>query len=307
MQLYFAPLEGITTCTYRNAHATCFPGADAYFAPFIVPSDYERISRKTLRDVLPEENKTPDLKVQVLTKEAASFLKFEQKIKELSYEEVNINLGCPFERVVKKGRGAGFLQDPPALERFFEEIFSKTSLSVSVKTRTGFSKSDEMDKILEVYNKFPLSLLIVHPRARSDFYKGTPDMAVFGRVYENADLPLCYNGNISTVADYKTIETKFPRLHSVMIGRGAVENPALFREIKGGKPLATDELLLFTQTLAESYLSLLASETFTLHKLKEVWAYMIKHYPDEKRTAKAMHKANKLSDFMNVLTTLPAL
>ena len=91
MNLYFAPLEGITTYTYRNTHAEFFGGCDAYYAPFITPSDNERLSIKSLRDIVPDKNKGVRLIPQVLTNQSQSFMKFEEKIKELGYKEININ------------------------------------------------------------------------------------------------------------------------------------------------------------------------------------------------------------------------
>ncbi|MBR6729586.1 MAG: tRNA-dihydrouridine synthase family protein, partial [Clostridia bacterium] len=235
MKLYFAPLEGITTCTYRNAHAAVFGGCDGYFAPFITPSDNERISLKTLRDVVPERNHCGALTVQVLTNRADSFLKFAQKVKALGYEEININLGCPMARVVQKNRGAGFLREPEALDRFLEAIFAKSNVKISVKTRIGFHSGDEMETLMQVYNRYPLSCLIVHPRACADLYRGTPDYEVFSQVYATSVNSLCYNGDIHSYEDFLQIQERFPALDSVMLGRGALQNPALFREIAGGE------------------------------------------------------------------------
>ena len=307
MKLYFAPLEGITTKAYRNAHATVFGGCDAYYAPFITPSDHERISRRGLKDILPEEDMTGCLKVQVLTNQPQSFLKFSQKIALLGYDEINLNLGCPMSRVVQKGRGSGFLSMPGAMEHFFEEVFSSCKMRVSVKTRLGDSDAGGMDRLMEIYNQHPLSLLIVHPRTRAQFYGGKPDMEAFSRVYRQSKNPLCYNGDVVTARDYQQIAVEYPDLDSVMIGRGAVQNPALFREIRGGKSLSTEELVAFSNLLADAYYEVLGSETFTLHKLKEIWAYLIRNYPEEKKIAKSIKKAAKVEDFKSAIRTLPEL
>lgn len=307
MELYFAPLEGITTFTYRNTHAACFGGCDAYYAPFVTPAENEKIGRKNVRDILPEHNQNVPLKVQVLTNKAEAFLKFVEKIKPLGYSEVNINLGCPSPTVVKKGRGAGFLSDVPALARFFDEIFEGCDMNISVKTRTGYVSSDEMDDLMKIYSRHPLSMLIIHPRTKKEFYGGEPDRAVFARALAQSTCPVCYNGDILTVADFKEIKTAFPSLCGVMIGRGAVKNPALFREIRGGKPLCTSELVQFSERLMENYMQVLQSETFTLHKLKELWTYMIRNFPEEKKIQKAIKKASSLPDFKQALWALPEL
>ncbi len=304
MKLYFAPLEGITTYTYRNTHAEVFGGCDGYYAPFITPSDNERLSIKSLRDIVREKNRVEILVPQVLTNRADSFLKFEKMITELGYDEVNINLGCPSGTVVKKNRGSGFLRFPDELDRFLGEVFEKSSLRVSVKTRTGFLAHEEFQRLLEIYNKYPMERLIVHPRTRSEFYNGDPDMTVFENAYKKSANRLCYNGNVFSVEGLARIGRNYPELSEVMIGRGAVANPAIFREIKGGKPLAAEELVEFTNLLAERYLEVLGSEVYTLHKLKEIWMYIMWTFPDEKKILKAIKKANKLTELLGAVKML---
>lgn len=306
MKLYFAPLEGVTNYVYRNIHAEFFGHCDGYFSPFIVPSDNEKVNLKGLKDVLKENNRQ-DVKVQVLTKDASDLIKFAKKIQAAGYDEINLNLGCPYPTVVKKGRGAGFLVNPAELDNFFEEFTSSCDIKLSVKTRAGFYSADELDNLMNVYNKYKLTCLIIHPRAREDFYNGVPDMNSFQRAYEVSENPLCYNGNIFEKQDYENILNDFPNLDSVMIGRGAVANPAIFREIKGGEKLKTQELVSFTEKLIEMLRETLRSDVFTLHKIKELWTYMIKNYPDEKKIAKALKKANNISDFSVAIKSLPEI
>lgn len=306
MNLYFAPLEGITTYTYRNTHAELFGGCDAYFAPFITPSDNEKLSLKCLRDIVPEANKVK-LNVQVLTNRIDSFLKFEDKIRALGYDSININLGCPSGTVVKKNRGAGFLREPESLDAFLDGVFSKSRLKISVKTRTGFADGAELDGLMEIYNKYPMSQLIIHPRARADLYNGEPDMEVFKKAYAVSKNKVCFNGNVFSAEDFKTVASEFCKLDSVMIGRGAVANPAIFREIKGGKPLKTRELAEFTDILAKRYLKVLGSEIYTLHKLKEIWMYMMWNYPQEKKILKAVKKSDRLPKLFEAIKGLPEL
>lgn len=307
MKLYFAPLEGITTYIYRNTHAKYFGGTDAYYAPFITPSDNEKISIKNMRDVLPERNSDIHLKVQALTNRADSFFKFEEMITSLGYDEANINIGCPSGTVVKKGRGAGFLKDPDGIDRFLYEVFKKTKIKVSVKTRIGYTSGDEMENLMKIYNKYPIDVLIIHPRVREAFYKGTPDMEVFKSSYDVSENKLCYNGDIWSKRDFDRLTEEYTNLDSVMIGRGAVGNPAIFREIKGGEKLKTDELVEFTELLITNYNEVLKSDTFTLHKLKEIWMYVIDNFPNEKKLIKAVKKSNNLSDFMRAVYAFPKL
>lgn len=304
MKLFFAPLEGITNYIYRNTHAKVFGGCDCYYAPFIVPSDNEKINLKGLKDVLTENN-TSKIKVQILTKDSQAFLKFAAKIKAAGYDELNLNLGCPYPTVVRKGRGAGFLTDPEGLDKFLYEIFEKADIKISVKTRVGYASANELDNLMQIYNKYPISLLTIHPRTREDFYNGMPNLEAFTRAYAISKNELCYNGDIFSKEDFVKITEMFPRVNSFMLGRGAMANPALFREIKDGKKLTTAELIYFTEKLTENYRQTLRSDVFTMHKLKEIWCYIIKNYPEEKKIAKAIKKAGKLSDFMIAIKSLP--
>jgi len=307
MKLFFAPLEGITTYTYRNTHFEMFGGVDSYFAPFINPSDNEKVSKKGFRDIIPENNGETPVTVQVLTSNAESFLKFSEKVKPLGYDEINVNVGCPASTVVRKGRGSGFLRSPDDMDAFFSDIFEKADVKVSVKTRIGYSSPDEFSRLLGIYGKYPLERLIIHPRTREQAYGGECDMTAFSLAYNEAESSVCYNGDIKTVGDFLRVTEAFPKLESVMLGRGAVANPAIFRELRGGEKLLTEELVAFSRKLSERYKKVLGSEVFTLHKLKEVWVYAMRNFPEETKLAKAVKKAGDLSEFMAAISRLPKL
>ncbi len=303
MKLYFAPLEGITTYTYRNTHAENFTGVDTYFAPFIVPTDNERISIKTLRDILPENNSTKIIP-QVLCSSSDAFCEFVKKIKDLGYTKINLNLGCPSGTVVKKHRGSGALRDTDELDRFLDGIFSKSDIDISFKTRTGFYSHEEFPTLIDIYNKYPVAELIIHPRVREELYSGKPNMDSFNYAYRNSKHKLCYNGDIVTVEDYEKICERYPDLESIMVGRGAIANPALFREIGGGEEIKTKELIQFSEILEERYFKVLGCEHYTLHRLKEIWLYIMKNFPDEKKTTKAIKKSNSLADINSAIKNM---
>ncbi len=304
MRLYFAPLEGITTYTYRNAHYEMFGGCDCYFAPFITPCKNEKLSIKNMRDILPQNNKVI-LKVQALANNGEAFVDFTKKIAEYGYDEVNLNLGCPSGTVVKKGRGAGALCDTDKLDKFLNYIFKNSKAKISIKTRTGFYSHDEFDDLLGVYNKYPVSELIVHPRVRQEYYNTNPNMQSFDKAYINSTAKLCYNGNVYCAQDYQKIVCNYPNLNSIMIGRGAIKNPAIFREIRGGARLTTGELVKFSNLLQKRYFELLDSDMYTLHKLKEIWIYAMQNYPNENKVLKAVKKSGRLIELNNAINCLP--
>ncbi len=306
MELYLAPMEGITTYTYRNTHAELFGGCDAYYAPFIVPTDNERLSLKSLRDIKPDNNRV-NLKPQVMCSTPIAFKEFARKIKEIGYDEVNINFGCPSGTVVHKSRGAGALKDTDTLDELLSGIFDITDIKISIKTRTGFYSHDEFDSLLKIYAKYPISKLIVHARVREEYYRGEPNVESFEKAYGIFKEKLCFNGNIYSVDDYIKINEKFLGINSVMIGRGCIANPAIFREIKGGKKLSTSELINFSNVLEKRYLELFKSETNVLRKLKEIWMYGVLNFPNEHKIIKAIKKSGKLTQLNSALNALPEL
>ena len=305
MNLYFAPLEGITTYTYRNTHFEMFGGCDYYFAPFITPTKSEKVGIKSFRDVVPENNTAP-LIPQLLANDADAFWELSKKLKGFGYKEVNLNLGCPSSTVVKKGRGAGFLQFPDLLDAFLDRIFSECDVEISIKTRTGFLSHDEFDRLLEIYSKYPIKSLTIHPRTRSDFYNNAPALEPFLRACRELDFPVIYNGDIFSKEDFDRFLSVSP-IDSVMLGRGALKNPAIFREIKGGERLKTAELIDFHHKLSERYLEVLGCEVYTLHKLKELWMYIMWNFPEEKKVLKAIKKSSRLSDISSAIMALPEL
>ena len=307
MILSFAPLEGITSYIYRNTHAEYFGGCDKYYTPFISPSDNTKIGRKGFRDMLPENNCIVKPIVQTLTNNFQSFIKFAQKVKEYGYDEINLNLGCPSGTVVNKKRGSGLLREKELLRSFLDEIFEKSNIDISIKTRIGFSSPDEFDEILELYNTYPIKELIVHPRCREDFYKGEINYEAFNKAYSKSLAPVCYNGNIFTADGYTQIKEKYPRLNHIMLGRGAVANPALMREIKGGSKITTEEMVEFTHILADKYNSILSSDHFTMHKLMEIWLFMMWNFPDEEKVLKTVRRTEKLSELLRAIETLPEI
>lgn len=226
----FAPMEGITGPTYRRVHREFFGGVDRYYTPFLAANKNHKFKHRETREFLPYD---PCLVPQVLTGNPEDFVWAAKTIAGAGYEEVNLNLGCPASTVVTKKKGSGLLADTYALECFLDGIFSATDLpKISVKTRIGFNSPDEAEYLGELYANYPFCEVIIHPRVRRDFYSGTPDLEAFRIMKDKLSCPVCYNGDIRTVADAIKISEMFPDVQHIMIGRGLVADPALAEEIR---------------------------------------------------------------------------
>lgn len=303
MELSFAPMEGITYSIYRRLHAEMFPGADRYYAPFIAPDSTGRFKAGNLRDVLPENNAGLPLVPQLLCSRAEPFLAVARELQALGYEEVNLNVGCPSGTVVAKHKGAGMLGDLEQLDACLAEIFERCPLRVSVKTRLGLHSADEFPAIAAIYRKYPLSRLIVHVRPRDGMYRSAPEREVFEAVL-NCPFPVEYNGNLFTVGDLAPLQARFPTLKAAMLGRGAVTNPALFRQMKGGPALTAGELRTFHDRLVEEYLASGLAPHYTAARMKELWFYQLCLFPGGEKAGKAILKTRTLTDYRAAVSAL---
>lgn len=297
MNLYFAPLEGLTGYVYRNAFQKYFPGIDKYFSPFIVANQQEGLKTRDMRDILPEHNKGITLVPQLLTNQARDFIHTSETIKRLGYEEINLNLGCPSGTVVSKNKGSGFLAKREQLDAFLEEVFEASVTRISIKTRIGKEEPDEFYELIEIFNKYPVTELIIHPRLRKDYYKNTPNMAVFEDAVRLSKNPLCYNGDIVTEAGYRQLVEAYPGLKAVMIGRGLLANPGLLSEITGSGAPKRSRMKAFHDEIYQGYRSIISGDRNVLFKMKEFWTYFIQLFPDSDKIGKRIKKAEKLFEY----------
>ncbi len=297
MQFYFAPMEGITGYIYRNAHAAFFPHIDKYFSPFIVANQHDGFRSKEMNDVIPEHNGSINLVPQLLTNNAKDFIHTAKRLKQLGYEEVNLNLGCPSGTVVAKGKGSGFLAKPEELDQFFEEIFSGQVMKISVKTRIGKDVPEEFFRLIEIFNRYPLEELIIHPRVQKDFYNNKPNLSIFEQATKLSAHPLCYNGDIRSVKDYQEFTGAYPGIDKVMLGRGLVMNPGLVREIREGMKLDKQQLKAFHDEVCAGYQKILFGDRNVLFKMKELWFYLAPMFTEYEKYAKKIKKSGKLQEY----------
>ncbi len=302
MEFYFAPMEGITGHIYRRAFQQYFPAPEKYFTPFISPDGNKILRNKEKRDVLPENNKGMQVIPQIITNRADYFLMAAEYLKnEYGYTEVNLNLGCPSGTVVTKGKGSGFLSRLDELERFLDEIYEKCSLDISIKTRVGRNDAEDWEEILGIFSKYPVKELTVHPRIQKDFYKGQVRMEKFAYAYETWDKPLCYNGDIFTKESYETLTGRFPKLESVMLGRGLLSDPYLIGRLRGEElpeeRKRRETIRTFHEQLMTEYGEVLSGDRDLLYKMKEFWFYLLDSFEDSDKARKQIRKCEKLSEY----------
>ena len=305
MRYYFAPMEGITDSVFRRAHHAHFSGITRYFMPFISPTVHRALTPREAREV-PKADSVPFAAVpQLLTKVPEDFLWAAGQCRDLGYTEVNLNLGCPSGTVTAKGKGSGMLRDPDQLDRFLEAIFKDAPLLISVKTSLGFESPEEFPRLMEIFNRYPITELTLHPRVRKAFYAGSVDMDSFRYCLENSNAPVCYNGNLSSVSQIEAFTLEFPQIKSVMIGRGLVGDPGMLTP--GGTTVAALES--FLEQLAEEYCVVFGSQRNAMFRLKENWRHLLCRFEGSEKLGKRLRKTTDIQEYRaivrEILHTLP--
>ena len=281
--LSLGPFQGITDAPFRNVFKRHFAGIDKFYTPFFTGIHKEEHAKNLQgEEIDPRCNDVETLTPQILSADAEEILRFAKQCKELGYKEINLNMGCPFPRVANKKRGCGLLPYPDKVETMLEKVFEEININFSVKCRLGYFDPDEIDAIIPIFNKYPLSELIIHPRIGKQLYKGEADVERFKAIMPFINAPLVYNGDIFSVESYERIQgviespscgglriksamtpigktssesaiaginPQSPALHGYMLGRGLLANPFLAEQIADtrgvslqGQPVGTHRM-----------------------------------------------------------------
>ncbi len=300
MRYYFAPMEGITDSIYRRVHHKYFGGLDRYYMPFLSPTIHRQLTHKEDRELPFAATEQFAAVPQILTKVADDFLWAAQVCKERGYEEVNLNVGCPSGTVVSKGKGSGMLRDLNTLDAFLEEVFQKSPLPISVKTRLGLESKEEFSAILEVFNRYPIRELTIHPRVRKQFYSGGVEMDMFRYAAENSTIPLCFNGNLNNLQQIHAFSAEYPQVESVMIGRGLIGDPGMLC------PNGTDPQVLeaFMSELLETYIEVFGGARNAMFRMKENWGFLRHRFEGSDRLWKDLRKTTDLNEYRRITTQM---
>lgn len=304
-QYYLAPMEGITNATFRRTYHAHFKSMDKYFTPFLCPHTKRDLTTKEKKEILPENNEGMYVVPQILTNQAEGFLETAGKLEQYGYREINLNLGCPSKTVITKGRGSGFLAFPVELREFLDEIFSKTNLKVSIKTRIGRDDTLLWEELLSIYSEFPLEELIIHPRIQKEFYKGTPYIEAYEAAYRIKNCPICYNGDMFCKEEIENFWKRFPNTDAMMLGRGILRDPCLYEKLFESEEMDASvwkqKVRSFHDALLDAYIEEMSGDRNVLFKMKELWFYLWESFDGSKQLIKKLKKSGSVSEYLRVV------
>ena len=306
MKLFFAPLQGYTDAAYRRFHNEVFEGCiDCYYTPFL-RIERKEVRSKDLRDILPENNEGVKIVPQIIVKDVDEFRALVDVVSSIGYEEVDINMGCPFPLQTKKGRGAALLSRPKMVEEILTELKGFSDIKFSVKMRLGNDEISQWQQIIPLLNDAPLNHVTIHPRIATQQYKGNVELETFQQVYDSLKHKVVYNGDVSTIEDIIRLNTMFPKLYGIMIGRGLLASPSIAWEYINNERLSNsqqiEKFLILHNKLFHYYESKLQGDSQLLTKMKTIWDYcepLIGH-----KSHKLIKKASNIAKYMQIVSSL---
>lgn len=298
--LSLAPIRGFTNALYRNLYSLHFKGLDAAISPFITTLSARQINRSHIKDILPENNHGLPLVPQILGNDPAGFIRLAIKCHDLGYDTVNWNLGCPFPMVARKRRGSGMLPYPEMIKAFLDEVIPRIPTRMSIKTRIGREKKEEIYHLLPVFNAYPIEELILHPRTGVQMYTGEVDLDTFGKCLPLLTLPVVYNGDIFDWNSFNKLRDRFKTVSRWLIGRGVLANPFLPESLRSGEEKIhrpVERFKKFHDDLFEAYRVELSGPSHPVDKMKGYWLYFYRSFENGEAFFKKMKKVNTVTNY----------
>jgi len=301
MKIYQAPLQGSTDFDFRMTLSELIGGVDKYFIPYLSFGKGREIKRSQLREVFPENNTGMPVVPQVLFSDTDELIDLVSILIDYGYQEINLNLGCPYPMVTNKGRGAAWLTRPDMLEQILNQLFNRElNVQFTVKMRSGMDDPNDAVRIFEVLNKFPLGEVIFHPRTADQMYNGKANPQIFAEAQKVVKHSLIYNGDICSVDDLLVLKELLPAQDAWMIGRGLLSNPFLARQLKGEIFNRTEQrkaLEAFHQQMFERYSSRLDGMGHILMKMTQFWEYFSESFDNPHKALKLVKKSKNLQKY----------
>ena len=322
IRLSFGPFQGITDAPFRNVFKKHFGGIDKFYTPFFTGIQKDHAKNLQGEEIDPSMNDVETLTPQILSTDAEEILRFATQCKELGYKEINLNMGCPFPRVANKKRGSGLLPYPEKIEELFESVFERIDIGFSVKCRLGYYDPDEIVPVIDIFNQFPLSELIIHPRIGKQLYKGEADVKRFSELIPLVKAPLVYNGDIVSVDSFERIYSKVQPVREFMLGRGLLANPFLAETCRDASYASsknadtcnadtcnvslqkTNRLYNYVMDLYEERLRHAGGSPKVLGRMKELWSYLMHSFDEPQDIWRKIKKVNALKEYEEAVETI---
>ncbi|MDR2085201.1 MAG: tRNA-dihydrouridine synthase family protein [Bacteroidales bacterium] len=301
MEFSLAPLRGITGKEFRTALTHHYSGIDTCVLPFFSITENSLSKFKGFEHGFTDDelsHKCNYLVIpQLIGNNPQAIKRISQMFVDYGYPNVNLNLGCPMPQITKKKRGSGLLLYPDIIEEILNEVIKINGLKFSLKVRLGLNSSEDIFKLVDVFNTYPVDEIYIHPRLGIDRYEGTVRLEIFDELVKIINHKIIYNGDITDIESFNLVSERYKTINSFMIGRGLVANPALVEEIKSGRIIDKE---IKTERFKEFYKELVAlllkRTNDPIPRLKSYWQYFCQNFDNPEEIYQQMTRSNSIEE-----------
>ena len=224
---FLAPMAGVTDKPFRSFMRDL--GCGVITSELVSARALQEKNMKTEQLVDYEETQRP-FGIQIFGEDPETLSEGAKRAEQLGPDFLDLNLGCPVRKIVKKGAGSALLKDLPLLLKVFRSLRDAVSLPLSLKVRTGWDEeSRNADQVAQMAYEEGFSWMTIHGRTRSQAYSGKADWAYIKKVKSKASLPIIGNGDLLS-AEQAVQALQYSQCDAVMIGRACLHNPWIFLE-----------------------------------------------------------------------------
>ncbi len=292
-----APMASLTDIVFRRT-VDEIGGIGLMVTELISAEGLRRRQKRTLEMIRTFEFKTPQF-LQLFGSEAEAFSEAVKIIEgETNYSGIDINMGCPARKVVRKGAGSSLLREPEKISKICRAVKNVSSLPITVKIRLGYEK-ENLHEILNVLEGEGVDAVTIHFRMRSDNYSGPAKWEYANGLKEKFDLVLIGNGDIKSRIDaLKRLEL----VDGIMIGRAAIRNPFIFSEIEENTPGISDkpEVARRILELTEQYYP----ENLRLARIKAFTKYLTFGMPRSKKIKHEIYRSRSFEEAISLFKVI---
>jgi len=299
-------MQGLAGHIFRAVYLSVFEGVDHSYCPFVrlrggqfsARDHQELVAGLSVGDAF-----TP----QIIAASPAEARALCEQLVDYGHRRLNLNLGCPAPMETQRKKGAGLLPYPDEVEKLLEALCRfEPTLTVSVKTRLGLTQKGDFSALVPVFNRFPLSAIIIHPRTAKQMYSGSVAWEFFGQQARLLTMPVIANGDMLTIYDAINVLEAFPWIAGLMIGRGILRDPFLPAAIKElDLPSSrADVLHHFHVRLLEAYQGSGRSPGHVLDKMRELWKYLAYSFEESPKVARRFKKVRSVEGLQDLVETL---
>lgn len=227
--LALAPMQDVTDLPFMRL-ISGYGNADVYFTEYFRVLPESRLDRHILASITENPTGRPVV-AQMIGNDIAALIRTARELEQHPVAAIDLNLGCPVPVVYRKCAGGGLLREPERVDQILGALREAITIPFTVKTRIGFDDATVFDRLLPIFARHSLDLFTLHARTVKEMYRSAPRYEFIARAVAELPCPVLANGNIYS-ADKAEEVLRLTSARGLMIGRGVIRNPWLFRQIR---------------------------------------------------------------------------